>query len=133
MVLPHSTVIGKYSVTGPDFRRAVCTYFSRVVETEADSLMQMARWFYFEKDTRIITRIWLTAIAQIQSFKFLNAAFDKDLREDLYKYQGVTTEAEYGLLILQTLSVYPYVADQKNKSQSEVDGDGHSGANLPDF
>ena len=129
---PAFLVIGGNTLSrGLTLEGLVCTYFSREVK-QADSLMQMARWFGFRKGYELLPRIWLTAIAQIQ-FEFLTR-LDKDLREDLYKYQGVTTPTEYGPLILQTPSAIHMLLTSKNKSQSEVDAMmDFSGANLQTF
>lgn len=129
---PAFLVIGGNTLSrGLTLEGLVCTYFSREVK-QADSLMQMARWFGFRKGYELLPRIWLTKMAQRQ-FEFLTR-LDKELRKDLYKYQGVTTPTECGPLILQTPSAIRMLLTSKNKSQSVVDAMmDFSGANLQTF
>lgn len=58
----------------------VCSYFLRTVK-QADTLMQMGRWFGYRKGYELLPRIWLTENTNEQ-FKFLSL-LDFELREEM--------------------------------------------------
>ena len=129
---PAFLVIGGNTLSrGLTLEGLVCTYFSREVK-QADSLMQMARWFGFRRGYELLPRIWLTEMAQ-KRFEFLTL-LDEDLRTDLYKYQGQMSPADCSPLIMQTPAAVRMLLTNKNKSQSQVDAVmDFSGANLQTF
>lgn len=67
----------------------VSTYFLRTVN-QADTLMQMGRWFGYRKHYELLPRIWMTDDAK-NKFEFL-ADIDFDLRDQIYQMgiQGKT-------------------------------------------
>lgn len=70
------------------------TYFLRTV-TQADTLMQMGRWFGYRGNYELLPRIWITDRAQSQ-FKFL-ALLDQELREEIeYMVNTARSPSEYG-------------------------------------
>ncbi len=62
----------------------VSTFFLRG-SAQADSLMQMGRWFGFRRGYELLPRIWMTEDT-IEKFRFL-AELDADMREDIRKYE----------------------------------------------
>lgn len=57
-----------------------CTYFSRECK-QADTLMQMARWFGYRKGYELLQRIWLSKSAQ-RRFRVLQR-IDEQLKEEI--------------------------------------------------
>lgn len=129
---PAFLVIGGNTLSrGLTLEGLVCTYFSREVK-QADSLMQMARWFGFRRGYELLPRIWLTASAQ-QRFEFLTL-LDDELRQDLYTYEGQKTPLDCGPLILQTPAATKMILTSTHKSQSMIEAEmDFSGANLQTF
>lgn len=129
---PAFLVIGGNTLSrGLTLEGLVCTYFSREVK-QADSLMQMGRWFGFRRGYELLPRIWLTEMAQ-KRFEFLTE-LDSELRSDLYKYKSQVTPLEYGPLILNTPAITRMNVTNKNKSQSMISADmNFAGANLQTF
>lgn len=72
----------------------VSTYFLRSVK-QADTLMQMGRWFGYRKDYETLPRIWMTERVKEQ-FEFLSV-LDKSLRDEIKRMEdlGITPE-NYG-------------------------------------
>lgn len=62
----------------------VCTYFLRTVK-QADTLMQMGRWFGYRLDYELLQRIWMTEATKSQ-FKFLSV-LDYELRNEMKSIQ----------------------------------------------
>ncbi len=76
----------------------VSTYFLRS-SCQADSLMQMGRWFGYRKGYELLPRLWLTEDTT-RKFRFL-AELEVDLREDLKKYMAIGVRPDqYGPRIL---------------------------------
>ena len=81
---PAFIIIGGSTLSrGLTIEGLVSTYFLRA-SCQADSLMQMGRWFGFRKGYELLPRIWMTEDTE-NKFRFL-ALLEEDLREDLKKY-----------------------------------------------
>lgn len=76
----------------------VSTYFLRSVK-QADTLMQMGRWFGYRPHYELLQRVWLTNDTA-DKFEFLSDV-DADLREQIYQMQiaGKTPE-DFNLALL---------------------------------
>lgn len=76
----------------------VSTYFLRSVK-QADTLMQMGRWFGYRPHYELLQRVWLTEDTS-DKFSFLSD-IDADLREQIYQMQiaGKTPE-DFNLALL---------------------------------
>ena len=61
----------------------VSTFFLRA-SCQADTLMQMGRWFGYRRDYELLPRIWMT-YDTVEKFTFLSQ-LEIELREDLKKY-----------------------------------------------
>lgn len=90
------------------------SYFSRRVP-QADSLMQMGRWFGYRLGYELLPRIWLTKEAEA---KFKEVSYiENRLREDLKKYDLGTKPSEYAPKI-QSSYLTRFLLTSKNKSQN---------------
>ena len=81
----------------------VSTFFLRA-SCQADTLMQMGRWFGYRRGYELLPRIWMTSDTA-DKFRFLSR-LETDLRDDLKKYmlEGVKP-SEYGPRLLATPKV----------------------------
>lgn len=83
---PAFLIIGGNTLSrGLTLEGLVCTYFSRKVN-QADTLMQMARWFGYRINYETLPRIWMTK-DNVKRFEFLSD-LDIELRYDLLKYRS---------------------------------------------
>lgn len=91
-----------------------CSYFSRRV-SQADSLMQMGRWFGYRIGYELLPRIWLTKEAEA---KFKEVSYiENRLRDDLKKYDLGTKPSEYAPKI-QSSYLTRFLLTSRNKSQN---------------
>lgn len=99
----------------------VCTYFARNVN-QADTLMQMARWFGYRKGYELLQRIWMTYTAKMK-FRAL-AKIDMDLKTEaaLFMERGITP-AQFGPRIRNTPEIAKFLVTAKRKSQQAEYGD----------
>ena len=75
------------------------TYFLRTV-SQADTLMQMGRWFGYRKNYELLPRIWLTDITKGQ-FEFLTD-LDNDLRDQLYEMSKLGKSPEDFIIAIKS-------------------------------
>lgn len=99
----------------------VSTYFLRTVK-QADTLMQMGRWFGYRKGYETLPRIWMTERIQEQ-FVFLSD-LDKKLRDEIKRmeYLGITPEC-YGPRVESHPQVTFIRITAKNRMQEGVPTD----------
>lgn len=90
------------------------SYFSRKVY-QADSLMQMGRWFGYRIGYELLPRIWLTKESE-EKFKEV-AYIENRLREDLRKYDLGTKPSEYAPKIRSSY-LTRFLLTSRNKSQN---------------
>ena len=130
---PAFIVVGGNTLSrGLTLEGLVCTYFSRDTR-QADSLMQMGRWFGYRRGYELLPRIWLTNAA-VTRFEFLSE-LDITLRQDLVKYRSNITPEDCGPVI----KTYPGAASMMrltaaNKMQGAVKAEmNFAGAHLQSF
>lgn len=106
----------------------VCTYFSRNVN-QADTLMQMARWFGYRYGYELLQRIWMPVQVQ-QKFELIEEIDEKlkDEFEDFMK-KG-KSPSMFGPRIMSSSRIARFMLTSKNKSQNmmacDVDFSGDS-------
>lgn len=113
---PAFLVIGGNTLSrGLTIDGLVCTYFSRT-SNQADTLMQMARWFGYRKGYELLQRIWITADAQ-KKFEAL-AKIDMDLKREveLFMERGISP-AKFGPRIRNIPEIAKFRITAKKKSQ----------------
>lgn len=96
---PAFIIVGGSTLSrGLTIEGLVSTFFLRA-SCQADTLMQMGRWFGYRRHYELMPRIWMTEDTE-EKFRFLSE-LEVDLREDLKKYMisGVRP-IEYGPRIL---------------------------------
>ena len=107
----------------------VSTYFLRSVK-QADTLMQMGRWFGYRRHYELIPRIWMTKDCQ-NKYEYLTAV-DIDLRDQIYQMMiaGLCPE-DFNLTLLTSPMVNWMRLTAKNKMQmSEAAGVDFSGTDT---
>ena len=114
---PAFLVVGGNTLArGLTLEGLVCTYFSRVVK-QADTLMQMGRWFGYRSGYELLPRLWMTDSA-VDKFTKL-AALDEELRSDIYdRYLDNITPEECGPMI----STCPGLAGMKISAANKMQG-----------
>lgn len=131
---PAFLVIGGNTLSrGLTLEGLVVTYFSRPV-AQADTLMQMGRWFGYRVGYELLPRIWLTREAEV-AFEALTE-LDSALRTDIYnRYSlGDVTPADCGPYISTCPQLAKLKITAKGKMQAaEVAQMNFAGAHLQTF
>ncbi|MBQ1875689.1 MAG: Z1 domain-containing protein [Selenomonas sp.] len=95
--VPAFLVVGGNTLArGLTLKGLVSTYFSRHV-TQADTLMQMGRWFGYRRGYELLPRIWMTQNVAT-SFEAMTE-IDIRLRSDIQSRYLSVTPSEYGPVI----------------------------------
>lgn len=117
---PVFIVVGGSTLSrGLTIEGLVSTYFLRST-CQADSLMQMGRWFGYRKGYELYPRIWMTDDT-LKKFKFL-ASLEMELRQDLERFSVAgLSPAEFGPRIKNTPKVSWLRITSKNKMQSAIE------------
>lgn len=113
---PIFIVIGGNTLSrGLTIEGLVCTYFSRN-SNQADTLMQMARWFGYRKGVELLQRIWMTTSVQ-KKFEAL-AKIDMDMKEEIERFmeRGISP-AMFGPRIRNIPEIKSFRITSKKKSQ----------------
>ena len=85
---------GSTLARGLTLENLVSTYFFRA-SAQADSLMQMGRWFGYRKGYELLPRIWMPE-ATLEKFRFMTLA-EEDLRDDLKRFMDLGCRpSDYG-------------------------------------
>ena len=85
---------GSTLARGLTLENLVSTYFFRA-SAQADSLMQMGRWFGYRKGYELLPRIWMPEQTR-RKFEFMTMA-EEDLRDDLRRFMDFGCEpSAYG-------------------------------------
>jgi len=85
---------GSTLARGLTLENLVSTYFFRA-SAQADSLMQMGRWFGYRKGYELLPRIWMPEGTR-EKFEFMTLA-EEDLRDDLKRFMDFGCRpSEYG-------------------------------------
>ncbi|KRF39816.1 Z1 domain-containing protein [Paenibacillus sp. Soil787] len=121
---PAFIVIGGSTLSrGLTIEGLVSTYFLRTT-SQADTLLQMGRFFGYRKGYEMLPRIWLTTDTEAK-FKFM-ATLEEELREDIETYilEGMDAN-EYGPKIKNSPKLTWLRITAKNRMQSaeEIDLD----------
>lgn len=113
---PVFIVIGGNTLSrGLTIEGLICTYFSRN-SNQADTLMQMARWFGYRKGVELLQRIWMTSTVQ-KKFDAL-AKIDMDMKEEIERFmdRGISP-AQFGPRIRNIPEIKSFRITSKKKSQ----------------
>lgn len=125
---PAFIVVGGATLSrGLTIEGLISTFFLRSVG-QADTLMQMGRWFGYRKKYELIPRLWITDKTR-QQFVFL-AALDQELRDEI-QYMDITgrSPAAYGPKVKNSPKVSFIRITAKNRMQSATESDmDYSGA-----
>ena len=98
-----------------------CTYFGRDTN-QADTLMQMARWFGYRKGYELLQRIWMPAAVQ-RKFDLLEKIDEKLKREfEDFMVKG-KNPAQFGPRITTSATIARFLLTSKNKAQNAVECD----------
>lgn len=98
-----------------------CTYFGRNTN-QADTLMQMARWFGYRKGYELLQRIWMPIDAQ-KKFELLEK-IDEKLKSEFedFMIKG-RSPAQFGPRITTSATIARFLLTSKNKAQSAIECD----------
>lgn len=117
---PAFIVVGGATLSrGLTIEGLMSTFFLRSVG-QADTLMQMGRWFGYRKNYELLPRVWMTQKTRLQ-FEFL-AALDQELRDEI-QYMDVNgrSPAEYGPKVKNSPKVSFIRITAKNRMQHATD------------
>jgi hypothetical protein len=116
---PAFIVIGGNTLSrGLTIEGLVCTFFTRN-SNQADSLMQMARWYGYRKGYELYPRIWMTPKV-IEKYKVLELV-DEKLRKTLSSYKEMGKDPKVLFpAVMSTSSIARFLITAKNKSQFMV-------------
>ena len=114
---PAFIVVGGQTLSrGLTIKGLVSTFFLRSVG-QADTLMQMGRWFGYRKGYELLPRIWLTS-KTFDQFKFLSV-LDQDLRDEIQEMDIIgKSPADYGPRVKNTPKASFIRITAKNRMQS---------------
>lgn len=125
---PAFIVVGGATLSrGLTIEGLISTYFLRSVG-QADTLMQMGRWFGYRKKYETVPRLWITEKTR-QQFDFL-AALDQELRDEIqYMEINGRSPSDYGPKVKNSPKVSFIRITAKNKMQAATESDmDYSGA-----
>lgn len=94
----------------------VCTYFSRSV-TQADTLMQMARWFGYRFGYELLQRIWLTQDAWTKYCALAKVEMSLKREIELFNERGLSPE-HLGIKVSTIPEIARFMPTSKKKMQS---------------
>lgn len=114
---PAFIVIGGATLSrGLTIEGLISTFFLRSV-SQADTLMQMGRWFGYRKEYELLPRLWITSKTNDQ-FKFL-AALDQELRDEIHEMDTLgKSPANYGPKVKNSPKLSFIRITAKNRMQS---------------
>ena len=114
---PAFIVIGGATLSrGLTIEGLISTFFLRSVG-QADTLMQMGRWFGYRKGYELLPRVWITSKTNDQ-FKFL-AELDQELRDEIQEMDILgKSPAQYGPRVKNTPKTSFIRITAKNRMQS---------------
>lgn len=114
---PAFIVIGGATLSrGLTIEGLISTFFLRSV-SQADTLMQMGRWFGYRRGYELLPRLWITSKTNAQ-FKFLSA-LDQELRDEIHEMETLgKSPAQYGPRVKNTPKASFIRITAKNRMQS---------------
>lgn len=117
---PAFIVVGGATLSrGLTIEGLISTFFLRSVG-QADTLMQMGRWFGYRKKYELLPRLWITEKTR-QQFAFL-AALDQELRDEI-QHMDITgrSPADYGPKVKNSPKASFIRITAKNRMQSATE------------
>ena len=119
---PVFIVIGGNTLArGLTLEGLVCTYFARNAN-QADTLMQMGRWFGYRKGYELLQRIWMPVALQ-DKFVLLEK-IDEKLKEELQDYmEKGKSPAQFGPRIVNSATIKRFMITAKNRRQNAEECD----------
>lgn len=127
---PAFLVIGGATLSrGLTIEGLVSTYFLRTVN-QADTLMQMGRWFGYRKGYELYPRLWMTESTE-QKFQALSE-LDQDLRDELQWMETTGNKPDVYAAKLDFLGILSLTASNKRQLMEEAEKD-FSGAFTQTF
>ena len=116
---PAFIVVGGSTLSrGLTIEGLVSTYFLRAAN-QADSLMQMGRWFGYRRGYELYPRIWMTEETK-SKFVFL-AQLEEDLRDDLRRFMDANEDpAVYGPRVKNSPKLSWLRITSRNRMQSAI-------------
>lgn len=113
---PAFIVVGGNTLArGLTLEGLTCTYFMRNTR-QADTLMQMARWFGYRKGYELLQRVWLTDEVRLK-FEAL-ARVEMNLKEDIKRYDEIGMRPDQlGVKVRTMPEIRNFTASAKNKMQ----------------
>lgn len=119
---PAFIVIGGNTLSrGLTLEGLVCTFFIRESK-QADTLMQMGRWFGYRRGYEVFPRIWLTNDL-LDKFSFL-AQMNEELREEIEDFSNSGMDLNDYAIRVKNSPNYQWLrvtSDQKSQSAETVD------------
>lgn len=114
---PVFIVIGGNTLSrGLTLEGLVCTYFARNVN-QADSLMQMARWFGYRRGYELLQRIWMPVAVQ-EKFALLEE-IDEHLKREFEDFmQKGKSPAVFGPRVMSSSRIARFLLTSASKSQN---------------
>ena len=114
---PAFIVIGGATLSrGLTIEGLISTFFLRSV-SQADTLMQMGRWFGYRRGYELLPRLWITSKTNDQ-FKFLSS-LDQELRDEIHDMETLgKSPAQYGPRVKNTPKASFIRITAKNRMQS---------------
>lgn len=119
---PAFLVIGGATLSrGLTLEGLVSTFFLRTVK-QADTLMQMGRWFGYRRGYELFPRLWITDNTKLQ-FEYLSI-LDQELREEIkmMEIKGLKPN-EYAARVRNTPRLQLIRITAKNRMQSSMDAE----------
>ena len=96
----------------------VCTYFARNVN-QADTLMQMARWFGYRQGYELLQRIWMPIQVQ-QKFQLIEE-IDEKLKAEFEDFMKKgKSPSMFGPRIMSSTKIARFMLTSKNKAQNMI-------------
>ena len=97
----------------------VCTYFARS-SNQADTLMQMARWFGYRSGYELLQRIWMPLDVR-KKFELMEE-IDEKLKAEFEDFmEKGRSPAQFGPKIMSSAKIAKFLLTSKNKAQNMVD------------
>lgn len=94
----------------------VCTYFARS-SNQADTLMQMARWFGYRSEYELLQRIWMPSDVR-KKFEVMEE-IDEKLKTEFEEFmEKGRSPAQFGPKIMSTAKIAKFMLSAKNKTQN---------------
>lgn len=97
----------------------VCTYFARS-SNQADTLMQMARWFGYRSGYELLQRVWMPLDVR-KKFELMEE-IDEKLKAEFedFMLKG-RSPAQFGPKVMSSAKIAKFLLTSKNKAQNMVD------------